>query len=199
MCENVLLLHYRSARFFTRVHNFTTRYCYNVHIALIVQILVTLFYSHYIFNSFCMLSFTHLKINISNPFNNTVTGPDHRIQVSVFTLSSTGLNRLQRCYDNNTVISTKRYAVWMYRKTFLTSLSKLSICRSWMPDRMLVTWNLLVMLKMVSRSFRVREFNTLPSTSWLWKTCEYCGSPMSFSQHLDTQWWSISAALESLK
>lgn len=80
----------------------------------------------------------------------------------------------------------------------IASLSKLSICRSWMADRMLVTWNLFVMLKMVSRSLRVIEFSTLPSTNWLWKTCEYWGSPTSPSQVWDTQWWSISAALESL-
>ncbi len=59
----------------------------------------------------------------------------------------------------------------------IASLSKLSICRSWMADRMLVTWNLLVTLKMASRSLRVIEFSTLPSTNWLWKTWEYWGSP----------------------
>lgn len=101
-------------------------------------------------------------------------------------------------WQQHGAIRTHAYSLYVYRNKTLTSLSKLSICRSWMADRMLVTWNLLVMLKMVSRSFRVREFSTLPSTSWLWKTCEYCGSPMSLSQHLDTQWWSMSAAFESL-
>lgn len=51
------------------------------------------------------LGLTHLKINVSDPFNDTVAGPDHRIQISILTLSTTCLYNLQRCYDKSKLIS----------------------------------------------------------------------------------------------
>lgn len=81
----------------------------------------------------------------------------------------------------------------------LTSLSKLSICSSWIARSMLVWWNWSLMLRNLSRSLRLREFSTRPSTKWVWKVWEYWGSPTSLSHDVATQWWSISDAFESLE
>lgn len=81
----------------------------------------------------------------------------------------------------------------------LTSLSKLSICRSWIARSRLVWWKWSLTLKNRSRSLRLREFSTRPSTKWAWKVWEYWGNPTSLSHDVETQWWSISEAFDSLR
>lgn len=81
----------------------------------------------------------------------------------------------------------------------LTSLSKLSICRSWIARSRLVWWKWSPMFRNLSRSLRLSEFRTRPSTKLVWKVWEYWGRPTSLSHDVETQWWSSSDALESLR
>lgn len=124
-----------------------------------------------------------------------------------------GEARTRACWDNAPPpVSSKLYAVIEQQLSvtfssylvyiliyYLTSLSKLSICKIWIARSRLVWWNGSPMLRNLSRSLRLREFSTRPSTRWVWKVCEYWGSPMSLSHDVATQWWSMSEALESLE
>lgn len=93
----------------------------------------------------------------------------------------------------------KHKNIHCWRRFSHTSFSKWSKCSSSMPSSRLTWWNLLVMLRWHSRSWRVRELSMRPSTRWVWKAWEYWGKPTSLNQALATQWWSISAALDSLQ
>lgn len=140
----------------------------------------------------------YLKVDVPEPFHNARAGPDQNIRVLVLTARSPCLQQLQKytTYYINGISNSLGYVCNVC--ICCTSLLKLSMCRSWIPSSRLHWWAFLDTCRCFSRSARVRELRRRPSTKCVRKNWEYCGSPTSFSHACATQWWSRSAAYESL-
>lgn len=146
--------------------------------------------------------YSHLQVNVFDPFDDPVRGPYQWIHILVFALNPSSLQCLgniftQRLYLYPALCCHPCVTGGCGFHTYCTSLSKLSRCSSSMPSSRLAWWGFLT-FRWRSISRRLRQFSIRPSTRWVWKAWEYWGRPTSLNQALATQWWSMSAALDSL-